>query len=85
MTAQGQNRRIQLTPVRRMFDHGLMVTLNIDDPTMFQTSLNHEYQIAQDVFHFTDDQLLEVARNAFEASFLEAEKKLQFLSVIDRT
>jgi adenosine deaminase len=29
--------------------------------------------------------LRELARNAFEASFLPAEKKLQFLAVIDRT
>lgn len=70
-------------PVRRMFDHGLMLTLNTDDPAMFQTTLNHEYQVAQDVFHFTDDHLLELARNSFEASFLPAEKKLQFLSIID--
>lgn len=78
-------RRLEDHPVRRMFDHGLMITLNSDDPAMFQTTLNQEYQLAQDVFHFTDDQLREVARNAFEASFLPAEKKLQFLSVIDRT
>ncbi|HUR37115.1 MAG TPA: adenosine deaminase family protein, partial [Terriglobales bacterium] len=76
-------RRIEDHPVRRMFDHGLMVTLNSDDPTMFQTSLNQEYQLAYDVFHFTEDQLRELARNSFEASFLPAEKKLQFLATID--
>lgn len=76
-------RRLEDHPVRRMFDQGLMITLNSDDPTMFQTSLNQEYQIAQDTFHFTDDQLREVARNSFEASFLPAEKKLEFLNKVD--
>ncbi|HUQ50283.1 MAG TPA: hypothetical protein VM056_06175, partial [Terriglobales bacterium] len=76
-------RLLQDHPVRRMFDAGLMITLNTDDPAMFQTTLNHEYQIAQEVFGFTDEQLLEVARNSFEASFLRAEKKVRFLEKID--
>ncbi|MGA9896997.1 MAG: adenosine deaminase [Terriglobales bacterium] len=70
-------------PVRRYFDQGIMVTLNSDDPAMFGTSLAGEYQLAQDAFGFTDEHLRELARNSFEASFLPAEKKLQFLNLFD--
>ena len=70
-------------PVRNYFDHGLMITLNTDDPAMFGTSLNREFQLAQDAFGFTDEHLRELARNSFEASFLSAEKKLQFLNLLD--
>lgn len=70
-------------PVRSYFDHGLMITLNTDDPAMFGTSLNREFQLAQDTFGFTDEHLRELARNSFEASFLPAEKKLQFLNLFD--
>jgi len=70
-------------PVRNYFDHGLMITLNTDDPAMFGTSLNREFQLAQDTFGFTDEHLRELARNSFEASFLPAEKKLQFLNLFD--
>lgn len=70
-------------PVRKFFDEGLMITLNTDDPAMFQTTLNKEYEIARQDFNFTDEQLREVARNSFEASFLPVEKKLKFLSQID--
>lgn len=70
-------------PVRSYFDHGLMITLNTDDPAMFGTSLNREFQLAQDAFEFTDEHLRELARNSFEASFLPAEKKLQFLNLFD--
>jgi adenosine deaminase/aminodeoxyfutalosine deaminase len=78
---------LQLTdhPVRRLFDAGVMITLNSDDPAMFQTTISREYQIAQENFDFTDEQLLEVARNSFEASFLPAENKLRFLDIVDRT
>jgi aminodeoxyfutalosine deaminase len=70
-------------PVRRYFDQGIMITLNSDDPAMFGTTLAGEYQLAQDAFGFTDEHLRELARNSFEASFLPAEKKLQFLNLFD--
>ena len=72
-------------PVRNYFDRGLMITLNTDDPAMFRTSLAREYQLAQDTFGFTDEHLRELARNSFEASFLPAEKKLDFLNLFDAT
>jgi aminodeoxyfutalosine deaminase len=70
-------------PVRNYFEHGLMLTLNTDDPAMFGTSLNGEYQLVKDHFEFSEDHLRELARNSFEASFLPAEKKLQFLNLFD--
>jgi len=72
-------------PVKQYFDQGLMITLNTDDPAMFGTTLNQEFQFAQRIFDFTDEQLRELARNSFEASFLPAEKKLYFLNLLDAT
>jgi aminodeoxyfutalosine deaminase len=70
-------------PAKSYFDHGIMITLNSDDPAMFGTTLNREYHIAQQTFDFTDEHLRELARNSFEASFLPAEKKLEFLNLFD--
>jgi aminodeoxyfutalosine deaminase len=70
-------------PAQSYFDHGVMITLNSDDPAMFGTTLAREYQIAQQFFSFTDEHLRELARNSFEASFLPAEKKLEFLNLFD--
>ena len=60
-----------------------MLTLNSDDPAMFRTSLAGEYALAQEAFAFSDEQLRELARNSFEASFLPAEKKIEFLNLFD--
>jgi len=79
----GVCRSIQDHPVRNYFDQGLMITLNTDDPALFGTTLTHEYQVAQESFGFTDEHLRELARNSFEASFLPAEKKLEFLNLFD--
>ena len=70
-------------PLRMLFDNGLMVTLHTDDPEMFQTTLNHEYELARQEFGFSDDHLRELARNSVEASFLPPEKKLEFLRRVD--
>ena len=78
-------RTLQEHPLKMYFDTGIMVTLNSDDPGIFGTSLGREYQLAQDAFGFTNEQLREIARNSFEASFLPADKKLGFLNAVDGT
>jgi aminodeoxyfutalosine deaminase len=69
----------QAHPLKTYYDLGLMVTLNTDDPAMFETNLSREYQVAQEVFGFTDAQLRELAMNSFRASFLPEERKREFL------
>ena len=70
-------------PLKAFFEEGLMITLNTDDPAMFQTSLCKEYELAQGEFGFTEEHLREIARNSFEASFLPVDKKVKFLQQID--
>ncbi|HLI62123.1 MAG TPA: adenosine deaminase [Terriglobales bacterium] len=67
-------------PVRKLFDAGVLVTLNTDDPDMFHTTLLNEYQIARDAFSFTDDELRQLAQNSLEASFLPEDKKQVLLA-----
>ncbi len=67
--------RIEDHPLKRYFDSGVLVTLNTDDPEMFGTTLNREYQIAQEAFGFSDAQLAQLARNSFAASFLPKEQR----------
>jgi aminodeoxyfutalosine deaminase len=71
---------LQEHPVRKLFDAGVQVTLNTDDPDMFHTNLFREYQIAQAVFGFSQDELRELAKNSFRASFLPEEKKREYLA-----
>lgn len=76
---------IEHHPVKRYVREGCMVTLNTDDPSMFGTTLAREYQIAQDTFGLTDDQLSEIAKNSFRASFLADEKKREYLALFSST
>jgi aminodeoxyfutalosine deaminase len=67
-------------PVRELFDSGVLVTLNTDDPEMFRTSLVREYQLAQEVFGFSEAELRQLAENSFHASFLPEAKKREYLA-----
>src|SRR5436853_314135 len=79
----GSSRRVQEHPLKMYFDTRVMLTINSDDPGIFRTSIGREYQLAQDAFGFTDEQLREIARNSFEAAFLPAEEKLALLNLWD--
>ena len=67
-------------PVRKLFEAGVPIVLNSDDPDMFHTTLLREYQIAREVFRFGDDELRELARNSFRASFLPEKRKREMLA-----
>jgi adenosine deaminase/aminodeoxyfutalosine deaminase len=59
-------------PVRRLFDAGVPITLNTDDPAMFRCTLQGEYRLAAEQFGFTREELASIARNAFTYSFAGA-------------
>lgn len=66
--------------VRRLFDAGVTVTLNTDDPDMFHTSLVREYELARDALGFNDAELRRLAQNSIDASWLPNERKLKLLA-----
>ncbi len=70
-------------PVRKLFDAGVFVVLNTDDPDMFHTTLTNEYQIARDLFGFDQDELRQLAKNSFRASFLPEQRKRGMLARMD--
>jgi aminodeoxyfutalosine deaminase len=61
--------RVEEHPVRKMFDAGVPIILNTDDPPMFHTTLTREYEIAAEVFGFTEAELSQVAQNGFNYAF----------------
>ena len=56
-------------PVRRLFDAGVPLVLNTDDPALFGCSLTGEYELARDRFGFTDRELDGLVENGFRFAF----------------
>jgi aminodeoxyfutalosine deaminase len=70
-------------PIRAFRDAGVTVTVNSDDPPMFNTTLNREYEIAADLLELDADGVADLARNAVRASFAPEALKAQLLGEID--
>lgn len=62
-------------PLRRLYDAGVRVTLNSDDPAMFGANITHEYELAAQELGFTQAELLGLTRNAIEAGFCSGSVK----------
>ncbi|WP_318646762.1 adenosine deaminase [Nocardioides donggukensis] len=59
-------------PLRAFRDAGVLVTINSDDPPMFGTTLNREYEIAADLLDLDASGVVDLARAAVTASFAPA-------------
>jgi len=62
-------------PIRRLFEAGLVLTVNADDPTMFHTTLSDEYLILLRDLPFTPEELKQLSLNGVDASFLPDTEK----------
>jgi adenosine deaminase len=63
-------KRLDRHPLPRMLAAGLKVTVNSDDPAYFGGYVNDNYLQVAEAVGLTADNLVTLARNSFEASFL---------------
>jgi len=71
-------------PLKIMFDKNLFVTINSDDPAYFGGYLNENYIEIQKALDLTKEEIIKLAKNSFQASFLkESEKKIMLKKISD--
>jgi aminodeoxyfutalosine deaminase len=75
---------LQNHPIRQLYDAGVNVTVNSDDPPMFGTTLNREYEIAAGLLDLDELGIAELAKNAVHASFMPEGEKHVLAAEIDR-
>jgi adenosine deaminase len=68
-------RTIEAHPLKKLFDLGLRVTINSDDPEVLETNVNNEYRIAHEILGMSMDNIATCNRYAFESSFIEESAK----------
>ena len=70
-------------PLPEMIARGLMVTVNSDDPAYFGGYINANYHALHRALDLTRDDFAALARNSFEASFLDDGEKRTLIARLD--
>ena len=70
-------------PLANMLEHGLCATVNSDDPAYFGGYVGENLAGVADALKLDDDTILALARNSFEASFLDDVARARHLAELD--
>ena len=70
-------------PIRAFRDAGVTFTVNSDDPPMFNTTLNREYEIAAELLDLDPAGVADLARTAVRVSLAPEDVKARVLAEID--
>src|SRR5208283_132817 len=65
----GVVKRLEDHPIRALYDAGVPIVLNTDDPAMFGCTLTGEYRLASRAFGFSEAELKGIAENGFRYAF----------------
>jgi adenine deaminase len=71
-------------PLKKLFDAGLVVTVNSDDPAYFGGYLLDNYLAVQRALGLSHADLAQLARNSIAASLLPEARKAELIGEIDR-
>jgi len=70
-------------PVRTLFEAGVPLALGADDPLLFGSRLTRQYEMAREIYGFTDAELAELARQSVRGSAAPTDLQKRLLEGID--
>ncbi len=75
---------IEKHPIKKYYDYGIKITINTDDPSVSNIDLNHELNLAYDVFKFNLDDIKKIILNALESAFISDKEKRNLLEEFNK-
>ncbi|MBC2606582.1 adenosine deaminase [Pelagicoccus albus] len=67
-------------PIRELFDAGVLLTVNSDDPFFFGNSLSEDYYALVQELGFSLPELAKLAANGFQVALLSEESRASYMS-----
>lgn len=71
-------------PLKKMYEEGLCVTVNSDDPAYFHAYINENFIAANSALKLGKKIIYDMCRNSFEASFLDHDRREKLLNELDK-
>lgn len=75
--------KLENHPLKKMMNKNLLVTINSDDPSYFGGQLNDNYIELAKALNLTIDDIYQLAKNSFTASFLSDTEKQNYIKQVD--
>jgi adenosine deaminase len=75
--------RMAESPVARMLEAGLSVTVNTDDPAYFGGYMNANFEAVAAGLKLSEGDIVQLAKNSFTGSFLPEEEKSRRCAAVD--
>ena len=69
-------------PFPNFLEAGINVSLNSDDPPFMSTSLANEYTLAQQAYHYSDEQMASITKMALECAFVDDVTKKRLIAKV---
>ena len=70
-------------PMKRLLDAGLCATVNSDDPAYFGGYMNANFVQTVQALELSRDDVITLARNSFEASFVSDARRAELMGLLD--
>ncbi len=70
-------------PMKRLLDAGLCATVNSDDPAYFGGYMNANFVQTVQALDLSRDDVITLARNSFEASFVSDVRRAELMALLD--
>ena len=71
-------------PIKKLFDKDILVTINTDNRTVSNTSLNKEYKLLEEYLNFTKEDFIKTNLIAIDKAFLTNEEKQELRKIINK-
>lgn len=71
-------------PIKAFYDQELLVSVNTDDPKMFNTTLVDEFMALHEVFGFEATDIKNIMNNAIDSAWCDETKKVKFKKEISK-
>jgi len=70
-------------PLKKLLEHNIVATVNSDDPAYFGGYLNQNFIAVSEAFNFSKTHILQLAKNAFIASFISEKEKKYWTTLLN--
>ena len=74
--------KLESHPIKKLLDKGVKVTINTDNRTVSNITLEETYKELKETFHFSKEDFMNMNKRAIESAFISEKEKQELLNLL---